>query len=78
MDSIVSGLNRIEGQVRGIKKMYEEGRNCEQIAQQIAAIQSALKRIGKELLTDEALKCAKSGSTRKEFERVIESAVKIS
>lgn len=78
MDSIASALNRIEGQVRGVKKMYEEARDCEQIVQQISAIQSALKRVGKEMLTDEAVKCAKGGSERKKFERVIESAVKIS
>lgn len=78
MDTVASALNRIEGQVRGVKKMYEEGRECEQIAQQISAIQSALKRVGKEILTDEAVRCAKGGFERKKFERVIESAVKIS
>ncbi|OGV95676.1 hypothetical protein A2W24_05400 [Microgenomates group bacterium RBG_16_45_19] len=78
MDTITSALNRVEGQVRGIKKMYETGRDCEQIIQQISAIQSALKRVGKEILTDEAVRCAKGGSERKKFERVIASAVKIS
>lgn len=78
MDTVTSALNRIEGQVRGVKKMYEEHRECEAIVQQISAIQSALKRVGGEMLTDEAVKCAKGGSERKKFERVIESAVKIS
>ena len=78
MDTIVSSLNRIEGQVRGIKKMYEEGRDCEQIAQQIAAVQHALTRVGKEMLTEEAVKCSKGTNSRKELEKVIASAVKIS
>lgn len=78
MDNVASALNRIEGQVRGIKKMYEEGRECEQITQQISAIQSALKRVAREILTDEAVRCAKGGSERKKFERVIDSAVKLS
>ena len=77
MDQIISSLNRIEGQVRGIKKMYQEGRDCEKIAQQISAIQSALTSVGKQLLTDEALKCIKSNSSRKEIEKVINSAMKI-
>jgi len=78
MDKVISALNRIEGQVRGIKKMYQEGRDCEQIAQQISAVQSALKRVGKEILTDEAVKCAEEKTGRKSMEKVIESLIKIS
>jgi DNA-binding FrmR family transcriptional regulator len=78
MDKIVSSLNRIEGQVRGIRKMYEERRDCEAIAQQIAAAQSALKRVGKEMLTDEAVKCGKTSSSRRQMEKVINSVAKIS
>ena len=77
MDQVVSSLNRIEGQVRGIKKMYQEGRECEKIAQQISAIQSALTSVGKSLLTEEALRCMKKNGTRKDIEKVINSAMKI-
>jgi CsoR family transcriptional regulator, copper-sensing transcriptional repressor len=75
-DTVTSALNRIEGQVRGIKRMYEEQRDCSEIAQQIAAVQSALKRVGKELLTSEAVRCSKG--TREELAKVIESLIKIS
>jgi DNA-binding FrmR family transcriptional regulator len=78
MDSITQALNRIEGQVRGIKKMYQEERECAQIAQQVAAIQNALKRVATQLLTDEAVRCTGAKSSRKDLYKVIESAVKIS
>ncbi len=78
MDQIISSLNRIEGQVRGVKKMYESGRDCEKIAQQISAIQSALTTVGKKLLTEEAYKCIQSaGDPKRELEKVIASALKI-
>jgi DNA-binding FrmR family transcriptional regulator len=35
-------LRRIEGQVRGVERMIEEGRNCPDILQQMAAIRSAM------------------------------------
>jgi DNA-binding FrmR family transcriptional regulator len=35
-------LRRIEGQVRGVQRMVEEGRECPDILQQMAAIRSAL------------------------------------
>jgi CsoR family transcriptional regulator, copper-sensing transcriptional repressor len=34
-------LRRIEGQVRGVQRMIEEGRECPDILQQMAAIRSA-------------------------------------
>jgi len=77
-DLIISALNRIEGQVRGIKKMYQEGRDCEQIVQQIAAIQSALKRVGKELLGAEANTCVEAAENKKKIASIVESLLKIS
>ena len=77
MDTVVSALNRIEGQVRGIRKMYQEGRDCEQIAQQISAIQSALRRVGKELLTAEASRCTEKNEDKKKLINMMESLLKI-
>jgi len=34
-------LRRLEGQVRGVQKMLDEGRDCREIVQQLAAIRSA-------------------------------------
>lgn len=76
-DTVVSSLNRIEGQVRGVKKMYEEKRSCEQIAQQISAIQKALTRVGMSILTEEAVECVERRRNKKDIEKVMESLVKI-
>lgn len=78
IDQVVASLNRIEGQVRGIKKMYETKRECEAIVQQIAAARSALKRVAEVMLTEVAVKCGKDTSTRAEIKKVIEHLVKIS
>ena len=48
--SLVSRLNRIEGQVRGVKKMVEEERQCADILTQVSAIQAALNSFNKTLL----------------------------
>ncbi|MFZ5812073.1 MAG: metal-sensitive transcriptional regulator [Thermodesulfobacteriota bacterium] len=39
---ILSRLKRIEGQVRGIQKMIEAGKECEDILVQVRAVRSAL------------------------------------
>ncbi len=43
--SIVTRLNRIEGQIRGIRRMVQEPRLCVDILQQLAAAEAALNRI---------------------------------
>ena len=44
-------LNRVEGQVRGVKKMLEEEQYCVDILTQVSAIQAALNAFNKELLS---------------------------
>ncbi|NLY52896.1 MAG: metal-sensitive transcriptional regulator [Firmicutes bacterium] len=43
-------LSRIEGQVRGITRMVEEGEYCVDILNQISAVRSALASVGQILL----------------------------
>ncbi|WP_104371602.1 metal-sensitive transcriptional regulator [Desulfocucumis palustris] len=52
-------LNRIEGQVRGIKRMIEEGVYCDDVLNQIASAQSALSGVAKLLLEKHIRTCIK-------------------
>ncbi len=45
-DDIVSRLKKIEGQVRGIQKMVDEGRYCVDILTQLAAVRAAVNKVG--------------------------------
>jgi CsoR family transcriptional regulator, copper-sensing transcriptional repressor len=42
---LVGRLNRVEGQVRGIRRMIQEPRLCVEILQQLAAAEAALNRV---------------------------------
>lgn len=48
--NMVSRLNRIEGQIRGIKGMIEKDVYCDDVITQLAAAQSALNSVAKILL----------------------------
>ncbi len=48
--ALINRLNRIEGQVRGIKGMIEKDAYCTDILTQVAAVTSALNSFNKELL----------------------------
>ena len=54
---LMNRLSRIEGQVRGVKKMVEEERYCIDILIQVGAINSALNAFSKELLTEHIKTC---------------------
>ncbi len=45
-------LSRIEGQVRGMQKMIDDGRNCLDIVHQISAIINALRRVQNDMLRE--------------------------
>ncbi|WP_081735351.1 metal-sensitive transcriptional regulator [Paenibacillus gorillae] len=55
--NMVSRLNRIEGQIRGVKGMIEKDTYCDDVLNQIAAIQSALNSVGKLLLENHLNSC---------------------
>ena len=54
---LITRLNRIEGQVRGVKNMVEEERYCVDILNQVSAIQAALNGFSKELLANHIHSC---------------------
>ncbi len=51
---LIHRLNRIEGQIRGIRGMVEEGRYCTDILVQVAAANAALNSFNKVLLARKA------------------------
>ena len=55
----IKRLNKIEGQVRGIKKMIEEERYCVDILSQMKAIQSALRKVEMNILENHLRHCLK-------------------
>lgn len=60
--NIIARLNRIEGQVRGIKQMTEDGEYCIDILTQISAANSALKSVALLLLDDHLNHCVKQAT----------------
>jgi DNA-binding FrmR family transcriptional regulator len=51
-------LKRVEGQIRGIHKMVEDDRYCADVLTQLAAVQEALRAVGRELLRNHLRHCA--------------------
>lgn len=56
-DQLHTRLRRIEGQVRGIARMLEEGRTCEDVVTQLMAIRSSIDTVGAAVLDRHLCNC---------------------
>lgn len=71
---LINRLNRIEGQVRGIKKMVENGTYCTDILIQVSAVNAALNSFNKVLLGNHIRTCV-AEDIRQGKEETIEELV---
>lgn len=55
--SLIHRLNRIEGQIRGIRGMVEKDAYCTDILMQVSAVSAALNAFNKELLANHIKSC---------------------
>lgn len=74
---LVNRLSRIEGQIRGIKRMVEEDAYCIDILVQVAAANAALNSFNKELLSEHIKTCVTNDIKAGKEETVDELVVTI-
>jgi DNA-binding FrmR family transcriptional regulator len=60
--SIVKRLRRAEGHLRSIVGMFEQGRSCLELAQQLHAVEKAVANAKRELVHDHVEHCLDDGS----------------
>ena len=57
MGAVVNRLRRAQGQIGGILRMIEQGRDCKDIVTQLAAVNRAVDRAGFALLASSLKQC---------------------
>jgi DNA-binding FrmR family transcriptional regulator len=72
--NLINRLSRIEGQIRGIKRMVEEDAYCTDILVQVAAANAALNSFNKVLLSEHIRTCV-ADDIRKGKDETIEELV---
>ena len=74
MKTLINRLNRIEGQIRGIRGMVEKSAYCPDILVQVAAVNAALHAFNRELLSQHIRTCV-AQDIREGHDEVIEELV---
>jgi len=74
MSEVKKRINRIIGQLRGIEKMIEDKRSCDEVLQQISAVKKAIDGLSKEIVISDICRIVPKEKTQevaKMVERVI-------
>ena len=69
MDSVIRRLKRAQGQIGGVIKMIEEGRDCADVVTQLAAASRALDRAGFKIIATGLQQCAATADGSADAER---------
>ncbi|GHE26491.1 hypothetical protein GCM10017673_30380 [Streptosporangium violaceochromogenes] len=71
---VLARLKRVQGQVGGVIRMIEEGRDCSEVVTQLAAVSRALDRAGFKIIATGMRRCVveEDGGTRRLNEAELE------
>ncbi|HOK62786.1 MAG TPA: metal-sensitive transcriptional regulator [Soehngenia sp.] len=77
-DSVILRLRKVEGQIKGIQKMVEEGKYCGDILIQISAARSALNNVSGIILENYLKNCIsqEQSTSPEEIEKLIDVMLK--
>jgi CsoR family transcriptional regulator, copper-sensing transcriptional repressor len=62
--AVVNRMSRAIGHLEAVKQMVQEERDCSEVLIQLAAVQSALRKVGKMILTDHIEHCVLDAASR--------------
>ena len=74
--SIITRLNKIEGQIRGMKKMLLEGEYCGNILNQSLAVKSALGSVNQEIMEMFFNTCITTPEAKEDFFKYLKKLTK--
>lgn len=72
-------IKRIEGQLRGIQKMLEDGQNCKDVVTQLSAARSAIDRSIGVIVSTNLVECVREANEKgdKDPEALVKEAVNL-
>ncbi|MEO6197051.1 MAG: metal-sensitive transcriptional regulator [Dehalococcoidia bacterium] len=77
VETLLARLRRVEGQIRGIQRMLEEDRVCEDIVTQVMAARTALDQVSLLILDHHVERCICSDQPAEDAMRTMHNALKM-
>ena len=77
-DQVKNRVKRIEGQLRGILKMMEDGKDCKEVITQLSAVRSAVDRTVGVIVSSNLVECVlEAESNGEKTDQLIKEAVNL-
>ncbi|MGE5777085.1 MAG: metal-sensitive transcriptional regulator, partial [Chloroflexota bacterium] len=79
-EDVSNRLKTVEGHLRGIERMVDEGAYCIDVIRQIQAVEAALNKVSSQILENHLNSCvitAIKGNNPKERERVLKEITEV-
>lgn len=74
----INRLKRIEGQLRGVLRMMEDGKDCKEVITQLSAIRSGVDRTIGVIVTENLVECLRENDGNDEkMNEVVEEAISL-
>lgn len=77
LKDLMNRMRRIEGQARGIQKMLEQQRDCEEIIVQLSSMRSAISKVAMALMSEHLERCILHDDDSVDAREALERAKKI-
>lgn len=77
VQTLIARLKRVEGQIRGIQRMLEEDRVCEDIVTQVMAARTALDQVSVHILDHHIQRCLRGDQPADEAMKSMQNALKM-
>lgn len=72
-EKMASRLKKIEGQIRGLQRMIDEGRGCEDILTQLMAARAALDKVGVIIASNYVEECLTSSDSEAGRKKLVQA-----
>lgn len=76
-EKLIARLKRVEGQVKGIMRMVDDGRYCPDILQQVSAVTAAMDEVSLILLRSHIHGCVKDAIEQHQGDESIEDLIQV-
>lgn len=78
LEAVKKRISRAQGQLGGILRMLEEGRDCTDVLTQLSAAQSAISRAGFSLITTGIAHCSQDEQGREDLRKLEKAFLSLS
>lgn len=77
-DPVKNRIKRIEGQLRGVLKMMEDGKDCKDVITQLSAVRSAVDRTIGVIVSENLVECVRNAEGNEgKVDEMIKEAVNL-